>query len=82
MFNWTPPAGFEIGIFLLILWETFWKGIGLWKSAKRGELIWFIAIFVINLFGIVPIFYLWRTKQLNTVIKDIQHFFKSRFKKN
>lgn len=80
MFNWQVP-NFEAVIFLLILWETFWKGIGLWKSAKRGDLVWFIAIFVINFFGLIPIFYLWRTKQLKGVVADFQNFFKSKFQK-
>ncbi|MBI2019487.1 hypothetical protein HYS95_02345 [Candidatus Daviesbacteria bacterium] len=78
MFNWQMP-NIGAGIFLLILWEAFWKIIGLWKSAKKGDLVWFIAIFVINLFGIIPIFYLWRTKQLEPALRDIQKFFKSLF---
>ena len=78
MFNWNLP---DLGpvIFLLILWEAFWKGVGLWKAAKKGDLIWFIAMFLINFFGLIPIFYLWRTKQLEGVGKDFQHFFKTRF---
>lgn len=81
MFNWQMP-NLGAGIILLILWETFWKGIGLWKSAKKGDTIWFIAIFLINFLGLIPIFYLWRTKQLNGVLKDFQNFFRSKFKKN
>ncbi|OGE28307.1 hypothetical protein A2867_04805 [Candidatus Daviesbacteria bacterium RIFCSPHIGHO2_01_FULL_40_11] len=80
MLNWTIPD-FGAGILILIIWEVFWKAIGLWKSAKRGDLIWFIAILLINLFGILPLFYLWRTKQLEGVLKDFQNFFKSRFQK-
>ncbi len=77
-FNW---ANFNssIIIFILIIWEMFWKGIGLWKSAKKGDTVWFVAIFVINLFGIIPLFYLWRTKQLKAVNHDFQNFFKSKF---
>ncbi|MBI2599813.1 hypothetical protein HYW43_02735 [Candidatus Daviesbacteria bacterium] len=81
MFNWQLPNLSGGIIFLLILWEMFWKGVGLWRSAKKGDLMWFTAIFVINLFGIIPIFYLWRTKQLQPAVKDIQVFFTSRFKK-
>lgn len=80
MFNLGFPKP-EVGIFLLIIWEMFWKGAGLWKSAKKGDLIWFTAIFLINLFGLIPIFYLWRTKQLEPVFTDIKNFFTSRFKK-
>lgn len=75
-----PDLG--IGIFILVLWEAFWKGIGLWKSAKRGDTLWFVAIFLINFFGILPIFYLWRTKQLEPALRDVQHFFQSKFRKN
>ncbi|MBI2338229.1 hypothetical protein HYU95_03515 [Candidatus Daviesbacteria bacterium] len=80
MFNWQMPD-LGAGIFLLIIWEIFWKGVGLWKSAKKGDLIWFVAILLINLFGIIPLFYLWKTKQLEPALKDIQNFFKSKFKK-
>ncbi len=76
MFNWKLP---DLGpaILLLVIWEAFWKGIGLWKSAKRGDTLWFIAMFIINLFGIIPLFYLWKTKQLKTVLREFQHFFKN-----
>lgn len=80
MFDWNIANPNSLGILVLVIWETFWKGIGLWKSAKRGEKLWFIAIFLINLFGLIPIFYLWRTKQLAEVITDVKTFFRSKFK--
>jgi len=42
----------------LIIWEAVWKGIGLWKSAKNNQSGWFIAIFILNTAGILPIVYL------------------------
>lgn len=42
-----------------IIWEGVWKGIGLWKSAHNNQLKWFIAIFVINTIGILPIVYIY-----------------------
>jgi len=42
----------------LVIWEVVWKGIGLWKSAKNNQLSWFIAIFILNTAGILPIVYL------------------------
>ncbi|MBU1031898.1 hypothetical protein KKE03_03190 [Patescibacteria group bacterium] len=80
MFNW-DFSNLGAGVFLLVLWETFWKIIALWRSAKKGDKLWFIAIFVINFFGLVPIFYLWRTKQLESVFKDIKEFFRLKFHK-
>lgn len=64
----------NILIFVLIAWEAFWKAIALWKAAKKGDLLWFIAIFFINLFAILPLFYLWKTKQLEETIQQILKF--------
>lgn len=81
MFNNFKLPDLGAGIFILILWEVLWKGIGLWKAAKKGDTLWFLAMFLINLFGIVPMVYLWKTKQLAGVLKDFQTFFKSKFRK-
>lgn len=43
---------------IFMLWSLFWKGLGLWHSAKRGEKWWFIALLVINTGGILEILYL------------------------
>ncbi len=75
MFNWQALSS-NLGIIFLIIWEAFWKGIALWKAAKRGDVKWFIPIFLINLFGIIPLIYLWRTKQLDVVLQDLKSFFK------
>ena len=50
---------FLITIILLIIWEGIWKGIGLWKSAKKGHIVWFVCIFVLNTLGILPILYIY-----------------------
>ncbi|MDD2666830.1 MAG: DUF5652 family protein [Methanocellales archaeon] len=42
----------------LIIWDAIWKGMGLWKSAKNNQRNWFIAIFVLNTIGILPIIYI------------------------
>lgn len=73
MFNWSLPEN-QILIFFLIIWESFWKAMALWKSAKAGDIWWFIPILLINLFGIIPIFYLWRTKQLEDAVNDTLRF--------
>lgn len=73
MFNWNIP-NIGIGIFVLIIWEAFWKAMGLWKAAKKGDRLWFLAIFLINLFGVIPIIYLWKSKQLEETINDTLKF--------
>jgi len=54
--NFTPVV---IGIFVILaIWESVWKGIGLWKSGRNKQLAWFICIFIFNTIGILPIIYL------------------------
>ncbi|MDD5489176.1 MAG: DUF5652 family protein [Candidatus Moranbacteria bacterium] len=42
----------------LIVWTLFWKGMALWKSARRGEMIWFIVLLILNTLGILEIIYI------------------------
>lgn len=42
----------------LIGWTLFWKGIALWKSARRSEKIWFAALLILNTLGILEIIYI------------------------
>lgn len=50
----------NIVIYLLpiIIWELYWKGVGLWRAAKLDHKKWFIAILILNTLGILPIIYL------------------------
>jgi len=43
---------------LLAIWELAWKGVGLWKSARNSQLVWYLAILIFNTAGILPIIYL------------------------
>lgn len=42
----------------LAVWSVPWKGFALWKSARRGENIWFIILLLVNTAGILEILYL------------------------
>lgn len=42
----------------LSIWELIWKGIALWKAGKSNQLLWFVAILLLNTVGILPIVYL------------------------
>ena len=44
-------------IMFFILWELAWKAMGLWKAGRNQKLVWFLAIFIIPTFGILPIVY-------------------------
>jgi hypothetical protein len=43
---------------LIILWSIPWKGVALWKSAKKSHLGWFIALLIINSLAILDILYI------------------------
>lgn len=45
-------------ILILVLWESIWKIIAMWKSARNKHLAWFICIALINTVGILPIIYI------------------------
>ena len=55
--------GLGAGIFgsfvlLAVVWSLLWKGLALWRAAKRGEKIWFVVFLLVNTLGILEIIYL------------------------
>ncbi len=68
-------SGLWIGI-IAILWVLPWKGYALWTAARRGEKRWFIALIIINTFGILDIFYIFYIAKKTP--KDIAKVFKSK----
>lgn len=46
-------------IVLLLVWSIAWKGLALWKAAKRGSKPWFILLLLVNSIGILDIIYLY-----------------------
>ncbi len=42
----------------LIIWTFVWKGVALWKAARRNEKIWFVALLVLNTLGLLEIIYI------------------------
>ncbi len=45
-------------IAVIALWDLLWKGIALWKAARKEQKYWYILLLLINSAGIVPIIYL------------------------
>ena len=43
---------------ILAIWDTVWKAIGMWKSARNNQIAWFICILIFNTAGILPIIYI------------------------
>lgn len=58
-------------VFLLVAVDLILKGVTLYKSARREQKVWFVALLLINSMGILPVIYLF-------VSKDIQLFRKTK----
>ena len=50
-------AGFTSLLIVLIVWSIIWKGLALWRAAKRGDTVWFIIFMFLNTAGILEIVY-------------------------
>jgi hypothetical protein len=50
---------FILVIILLVIWTLAWKGMALWRSARRGEKIWFVIVLLVNTLGILEILYIY-----------------------
>jgi len=49
---------FIIAIVLIAIWDGVWRTIALWKSARNGQLAWFICLSIFSTAGILPILYI------------------------
>jgi len=47
----------------LIIWSIIWKGWALWRAARLKQEGWYIALLIINTFGIFEIIYLIATNK-------------------
>lgn len=46
-------------IFILAAaWTIPWKGVALWRAARNKSVAWFVALLIINTFGILDIIYI------------------------
>jgi hypothetical protein len=50
----------QIWLFLipLILWDLFWRGLGLWHASQKEQKFWFVALLLVNSLGLLPLLYL------------------------
>ncbi|MDD5606723.1 MAG: DUF5652 family protein [Candidatus Pacebacteria bacterium] len=59
-------ANNQVLVIFLLLWSIFWKGLALWKAARRKEKWWFIILLVVNTIGLLEISYVFVfTRRIN-----------------
>jgi hypothetical protein len=68
-------GGFGPFVLLALAWTFLWKGLALWRSAKRSDMWWFIAFLFINTLGILEIIYLFAVTgaKLSDFTKPLTH---------
>lgn len=44
---------------IVLFWTLPWKGIALWKSARKGHLGWFFTLLIFNSLAILDILYIY-----------------------
>jgi len=57
LFGLNPGMQRAMLIFISV-WSIVWKGLALWKSAKKNQKYWFIVLLVINTLGLLEIVYI------------------------
>jgi hypothetical protein len=43
---------------VLVVWSIIWKGIALWRSARKNDMAWFVVLFLVSTIGILEILYI------------------------
>ncbi|HOK36414.1 MAG TPA: DUF5652 family protein [Paludibacteraceae bacterium] len=49
---------YQLLLIVLLLWETVWKAIAMWKAARNNHLAWYICLLIFNTVGVLPIIYI------------------------
>jgi len=51
------------------VWSIVWKGLALWRAARKEQKPWFVAILVLNTMGLLEIIYLFLVPKLQLSLK-------------
>lgn len=57
-FGPTLGIGVLVFVFIVLIWEIFWKGLALWHAARNSQWVWFIVFLFLHTAGILEIVYL------------------------
>jgi methionyl-tRNA synthetase len=50
-------TGMTVLFVALIIWSLIWKGLALWRAARRTDTVWFVIFMFLNTAGILEIIY-------------------------
>jgi Family of unknown function (DUF5652) len=55
-----------------VMWSMFWKILALWRATKENRRYWFVAIFILNTFGIIEIAFLLYFAKKRMTLEDFK----------
>lgn len=58
MINWMTNPRFGFGMSLLLIWGLVWKALALWRAAKEDSKPWFVALLLLQTWGLAEMIYL------------------------
>jgi predicted PolB exonuclease-like 3'-5' exonuclease len=44
--------------YVILAWSLAWKAVALWHAARNRQIVWYVALLVINTVGLLEILYL------------------------
>jgi len=65
-----------------LIWSFFWKGWALWKAANKRQLLWFIALLLINTVGLLEIAYIFFLHRWDIDNGKILQFLENKFSRS
>jgi len=64
-----------------LIWSIVWKGLALWKSAGKKQLLWFVLLLIINTSGLLEILYIFFLNKWDLDHGKTLKFLETKFKK-
>ncbi len=71
----------QLFVSVLIIWSFFWKGIALWKSARKEHISWFCILLLVNTLGVIDIAYIFYLYKYELGSKKLLAFLNKQFKR-
>jgi len=48
----------QILLLAIVFFDLIFRGVALWRSARKSQKVWFLFLLIVNSAGILPIIYL------------------------
>lgn len=55
--NPTFGVGLTLLFIVVVIWTLTWKGLALWRAARRTDKAWYIILLIVNTLGLLEIIY-------------------------